>query len=142
MKAKILSEYLIVLSLFSLAFFNSCEKGFDQYSEPAPKIVDTTPPTITLITAASFTAHQGDSIDISFTAKDDKGLYFVKVENTPNSWKFAKTKSFANPPKEYVFSVRVGVPSTAAYQVYNLVLGTIDVGYNDAKVLVPVTIVL
>ena len=142
MKTKILSEYLIVISVFSLTCFSSCEKfNYDQYIEPEPKIVDNIPPTITLITNASFVGHKGDSIDISFTAKDDEGLYFVKAESTYGDWKFLNTKAFANPPKEHVFSVRVGIPSTVDYQVYNLVLGAIDVGYNDAKVLIPVTIV-
>ena len=141
MKAKILSKYLVILTFLTLAFFSSCERpSYDQYATPSPKIIDTIPPTIYLVTAATFTAHRGDSLDISFTAKDDKGLYFVKVESDADSWSFAKTKSFAVPPKEFLFAVRVGVPAEADYQDYDLVLGAIDEGYNDAKVIVTVTV--
>ena len=141
MKAKIISNYFVVISLFLLVSISSCKKqDYDGFADPAPKIVDNIAPTITLITATSFSAHRGDSLDISFTAKDDKGLYFVKVESDAESWLFAKSKSFAIPPKEYKYAVRVGIPDEAPFQDYDLVLGAIDEGYNDAKVTVTVTV--
>lgn len=130
MKAKIISKYTFALLLLFSCFIVSCKKN-ELNSVREPAIVDTTPPTISKVSISSPTVFRGDSVDVTFTATDDKGLYFLKVEYS--TWSLIKSITLDGTKKEYTYTVRIGILPTAAIQSHTLKVGAVDVGFNSVS---------
>lgn len=128
MKAKLFIKYAVAMVLLFSFFMSSCKKNeIDSVREPA--VVDIQAPVISNVSISKAAAYRGDSVDITFTAKDDGGLYFLKVEYAP--WNIIKSITLDGTMKEYTYMERIAIPANAAIQSHNLKLGAIDVGYND-----------
>lgn len=130
MKAKIISRYTIALLLLFSYFLVSCEKNKLE-SERDPAIVDTTPPVISNVSISNATAFRGDSVDVTFTATDNEGLYFLKVEYS--TWSLIKSVTLDGTKNEYTYTVRIGIVPTAAIQSHTLKVGAVDVGFNSVS---------
>ena len=128
MKAKLFTKYAVAMVLLFSFFMSSCKKNeIDSVREPA--VVDIQAPVISNVSMSSAVANRGDSVDITFTAKDDGGLYFLKVEYVP--WNIVKSITLDGTVKEYTYKERIAIPANATIQSHNLKLGAIDVGYNE-----------
>lgn len=137
MKTKIISFYYVVIILFTVCMILSCEKN-ELDSERDAAIIDNNPPSISNVSISKSNVFRGDSIDITFTAADDKGIYFLKVEYSP--WNLVKFVTLDGSKKEFTYTVRIGVSNTATFKQHAMKLGVIDIGFNDASTLQTVTV--
>lgn len=137
MKAKLFMKYTIAIVLLFSFFMSSCTK-IEINSVREPAIADTQSPSISNILISNTAAFRGDSLDIKFTAKDDNGLYFLKVEYIP--WGIIESITLDGTMKEYTYAVRIRIPTDADIQSHNLKLGAIDVAFKEVSSLTSVNV--
>ena len=128
MKRNLYTKSSIVFLALFFFFISSCNK-LELDSERQPPVVDAQAPSINNVTIANAAAFRGDSVDVSFTAKDDNGLYFLKIEYTP--WKLIKSITLDETKKEYTYTARIGIPVNATIQSHNLKLSAVDIAFKE-----------
>lgn len=129
MKQNLYTKSLIAFLALFLVSISSCKK-LELDSERQPPITDAQAPSISNVTITNAAVFRGDSVDVSFTAKDDNGLYFLKIEYSP--WKLLKSITLDGTMKEYTYTTRIAIPVNAIIQSHNLKLSAVDVAFKEA----------
>jgi hypothetical protein len=124
MKSTLALKILFALSL--MVFFISCKKDKEAV-EP-----DTKAAAISNVAVSKAVAYRGDSVEISFTAKDNVGLNSLKIEYAP--WNFVKNVAFDGVLKTYTLKAKIPVPENAVFQVHPIKLTVTDMFNNVSTV--------
>lgn len=130
MKGKLYTKSSIVfLALFSF-LISSCKKLELDANRP-PAVNDTQAPSISNVLISNMAAVKGDSIDIKFTAKDDNGLYFVKIDYEP--WNLVRSATLDGTMKEYTYETRIKIPTNAMIQSHSLKLAALGIAFKEVS---------
>lgn len=124
MKSNLAIKIFLLFSL--MAFVISCKK------EKEATVPDTKAAAISNIKLSKPVAYRGDSVEVSFTAKDNIGLNNLKIEYAP--WNFVKNVAFDGVLKTYTLNTKILVPDNAVYQIHPINLTVTDMFNNVSTV--------